>query len=170
MRKCILLIILSFLNLNIFADSNIFGYWLTSGSVVKIENCNNQVCGKIITIFVDDEVDPKSILDDNNKNKSLRDRMLIGIDLLSEFEINDEDQKTFKGGKIYDPRSGNTYKSNLYLAQSGILKVEGCLAFICDGEEWQPLIVKTNEDGTQEAVLKNSPQSNKYLREFHKIL
>lgn len=160
MRKCILLIILSFLNLNIFADNNIFGYWLTSGSVVKIENCNNQVCGKIITIFVDDEVDPKSILDDNNKNKSLRDRMLIGIDLLSEFEINDEDQKTFKGGKIYDPRSGNTYKSNLYLAQSGILKVEGCLAFICDGEEWQPLIVKTNEDGTQEAVLKNSPQSN----------
>ena len=160
MRKCILLIILSFLNLNIFADNNIFGYWLTSGSVVKIENCNNQVCGKIITIFVDDEVDPKSILDDNNKNKSLRDRMLIGIDLLSEFEINGEDQKTFKGGKIYDPRSGNTYKSNLYLDQSGILKVEGCLAFICDGEEWQPLIVKTNEDGTQEAVLKNSPQSN----------
>lgn len=160
MRKCILLIILSFLNLNIFADNNIFGYWLTSGSVVKIENCNNQVCGKIITIFVDDEVDPKSILDDNNKNKSLRDRMLIGIDLLSEFEINDQDQKTFKGGKIYDPRSGNTYKSNLYLDQSGILKVEGCLAFICDGEEWQPLIVKTNEDGTQEAVLKNSPQSN----------
>ena len=159
MRKYILFIILSFLNLNIFAD-NIFGYWLTSGSVVKIENCNNQVCGKIITIFVDDEVDPKSILDDNNKNKSLRDRMLIGIDLLSEFEINDEDQKTFKGGKIYDPRSGNTYKSNLYLAQSGILKVEGCLAFICDGEEWQPLIVKTNEDGTQEDVLKNSPQSN----------
>ena len=170
MRKCFLLIILSFLNLNIFADNNIFGYWLTSGSVVKIENCNNQVCGKIITIFVDDEVDPKSILDDNNKNKSLRGRMLIGIDLLSEFKINDEDQKTFKGGKIYDPRSGNTYKSNLYLDQSGILKVEGCLAFICDGEEWQPLIIKTNEDGTQEAVLKNSPQSNLYLREFHKIL
>ena len=170
MRKCFLLIILSFLNLNIFADNNIFGYWLTSGSVVKIENCNNQVCGKIITIFVDDEVDPKSILDGNNKNKSLRDRMLIGIDLLSEFKINDEDQKTFKGGKIYDPRSGNTYKSNLYLDQSGILKVEGCLAFICDGEEWQPLIIKTNEDGTQEAVLKNSPQNNLYLREFHKIL
>ena len=89
-----------------------------------------------------------------------KDLISTGFFLLSEFEINDEDQKTFKGGKIYDPRSGNTYKSNLYLAQSGILKVEGCLAFICDGEEWQPLIVKTNEDGTQEAVLKNSPQSN----------
>ena len=160
MKKYILFLILSFLNLNIFADDNIFGYWLTSGSIVKIENCNNQVCGKIVTVFVEDGVDPESILDDNNKDKSLRKRTIIGIDLLSEFEIKNKDQKTFKGGRIYDPRSGNSYKSNLYLNDNGILKVEGCLAFMCDGEEWQPLIVKFNEDGTKEAILKNSPQSN----------
>mgnify|MGYP005739710901 FL=1 len=143
-----------------FSDEGIFGYWLTSGSIVKIENCSNAVCGKIVTIFVDDGVDPKSILDDNNKNKSLRKRTLVGIDLLSEFKIKNDKQKTFKGGKIYDPRSGNTYKSNLYLDEEGDLKVEGCLAFICDGEKWQSLIVSTNEDGTMEAVLKNSLQSN----------
>ena len=80
--------------------------------------------------------------------------------MLSEFEIKNKDQKTFKGGRIYDPRSGNSYKSNLYLNDNGILKVEGCLAFMCDGEEWQPLTVKFNEDGTKEAILKNSPQSN----------
>tara|TARA_B100000123_G_C25726708_1_gene427271 strand:- start:157 stop:639 length:483 start_codon:yes stop_codon:yes gene_type:complete len=160
MKKYILFLILSFLNSNIFADDNIFGYWLTSGSIVKIENCNNQVCGKIVTVFVEDGVDPESILDDNNKDKSLRKRTIIGIDLLSEFEIKNIDQKTFKGGRIYDPRSGNSYKSNLYLNDNGILKVEGCLAFMCDGEEWQPLIVKFNEDGTKEAILKNSPQSN----------
>ena len=160
MKKYILFLILSFLNSNIFADDNIFGYWLTSESIVKIENCNNQVCGKIVTVFVEDGVDPESILDDNNKDKSLRKRTIIGIDLLSEFEIKNKDQKTFKGGRIYDPRSGNSYKSNLYLNDNGILKVEGCLAFMCDGEEWQPLIVKFNEDGTKEAILKNSPQSN----------
>ena len=121
---------------------------------------HNQVCGKIVTVFVEDGVDPESILDDNNKDKSLRKRTIIGIDLLSEFEIKNKDQKTFKGGRIYDPRSGNSYKSNLYLNDNGILKVEGCLAFMCDGEEWQPLIVKFNEDGTKEAILKNSPQSN----------
>ena len=143
-----------------FSDEGIFGYWLTSGSIVKIENCSNAVCGKIVTIFVDDGVDPKSILDDNNKNKSLRKRTLVGIDLLSEFKIKNDKQKTFKDGKIYDPRSGNTYKSNLYLDEEGDLKVEGCLAFICDGEKWQSLIVSTNEDGTMEAVLKNSLQSN----------
>ena len=147
-------------SLYINSDEGIFGYWLTSGSIVKIENCNNLVCGKIETIFVDNGTDPKSILDENNKNKSLRSRTLIGIDLLGEFEIKNNNQKIFKGGKIYDPRSGNTYKSNLYLNQDGILKVEGCLAFICDGEEWQPLIIKINEDGSREALLKNSPQSN----------
>ena len=160
MKKYILFLILSFLNSNIFADDNIFGYWLTSGSIVKIEDCNNQVCGKIVTVFVEDGVDPESVLDENNKDKSLRKRTIIGIDLLSEFEIKNKDQKTFKGGRIYDPRSGNSYKSNLYLNDNGILKVEGCLAFMCDGEEWQPLIVKFNEDGTKEAILKNSPQRN----------
>ena len=160
MKKYILFLILSFLNSNIFADDNIFGYWLTSGSIVEIENCNNQVCGKIVTVFVEEGVDPESILDENNKDKSLRKRTIIGIDLLSEFEIKNKDQKTFKGGRKYDPRSGNSYKSNLYLNDNGILKVEGCLAFMCDGEEWQPLIVKFNEDGTKEAILKNSSQSN----------
>ena len=142
MKKYILFLILAFFNSNMFADTNIFGYWLTSGSIVKIENCNNLVCGKIITVFVEDEIDPNSVLDKNNKNKSLRDRTLVGVDLLSEFQINNQDQKTFKGGKIYDPRSGRIYNSNLYYKPSGNLKVEGCLRSFCRGEEWQPLVIE----------------------------
>ena len=160
MKKYILFLSLSFLNSNIFADANIFGYWLTSGSIVKVENCDNLVCGKIITVFVEDGIDPNSILDKNNKNKSLRERTLVGVDLLSEFQINREDQKTFKGGKIYDPRSGRTYNSNLYYKPSGNLKVEGCLRSFWRGEEWQPLVIEINDDGTMKAKIKNSPQSS----------
>ena len=160
MKKYILFLSLSFLNSNISADANIFGYWLTSGSIVKVENCDNLVCGKIITVFVEDGIDPNSILDKNNKNKSLRERALVGVDLLSEFQINREDQKTFKGGKIYDPRSGRTYNSNLYYKPSGNLKVEGCLRSFCRGEEWQPLVIEINDDGTMKAKIKNSPQNN----------
>ena len=147
-------------SVNLSSEEGIFGYWLTSGSIVKIETCNNSICGEISTVFTEEGVDPKSILDENNKDKSKRERPIVGINILSDFSIEKSDQKIFKGGKIYDPRSGNTYKSNLYLNEDGTLKVEGCLAFICDGEEWQPLIVKIKEDGTKEAILKNSPRKN----------
>ena len=147
-------------SVNLSSEEGIFGYWLTSGSIVKIETCNNSICGEIATVFTEEGVDPESILDENNKDKSKRERPIVGINILSDFSIEKSDQKIFKGGKIYDPRSGNTYKSNLYLNEDGTLKVEGCLAFICDGEEWQPLIVKINEDGTREAILKNSPRNN----------
>ena len=147
-------------SVNLSSEEGIFGYWLTSGSIVKIETCNNSICGEIATVFTEEGVDPESILDENNKDKSKRERPIVGINILSDFSIEESDQKIFKGGKIYDPRSGNTYKSNLYLNKDGTLKVEGCLAFICDGEEWQPLIVKIKEDGTKEAILKNSPQKN----------
>ena len=147
-------------SVNLSSEEGIFGYWLTSGSIVKIETCNNSICGEIATVFTEEGVDPKSILDENNKDKLKRERPIVGINILSDFSIAKSDQKIFKGGKIYDPRSGNTYKSNLYLNDNGTLKVEGCLAFICDGEEWQPLIVKIKEDGTKEAILKNSPRKN----------
>jgi len=139
---------------NSFGETNIFGYWLTPGSIVKIENCEDYICAKIETIFVEEGVDPKQILDDQNKDKSLRSRTLIGINVLSGFVIEDVNQKSFKDGKIYDPRRGKTYKSNLYLNDDGILRVEGCVAFICDGEDWRPLEVTINEDGTKNAVLR----------------
>ncbi len=142
------------LSSNAFGETNIFGYWLTPGSIVKIENCDGYVCATIETIFVEEGVDPKQILDDQNRDKSLRSRPLVGVNILDNFLLKDVNQKTFKGGKIYDPRRGGAYKSKLYLSDDGILRVEGCLAFICDGEDWRPLDVITNEDGTKEAVLR----------------
>ena len=155
----ILSLLLLLISTNVFSETNIFGYWLTSGSIVKIENCDDYICAKIETIFVEEGVDPKQILDDQNKDETLRSRPLIGINILYSFLIKDVNQKTFKDGRIYDPRRGKTYKSNLYLNDDGILRVEGCVAFICDGEDWRPLEVTINEDGTKNAVLRkvNAP-------------
>ena len=63
------------------------GYWATSQSIVQVSNCNKQLCATIEHIFVDEGVDPKSILDTNNRNKSLRDRTLVGINLLENFDM-----------------------------------------------------------------------------------
>tara|TARA_B100001540_G_scaffold280729_1_gene270300 strand:+ start:1109 stop:1594 length:486 start_codon:yes stop_codon:yes gene_type:complete len=127
------------------------GYWLTSQSIVEVKNCKKNLCATIEHIFVEDDIDPKSIMDSNNKKRSLRDRPLIGINLLEEFPSYALDKKVLKNGKIYDPGRGRTFKSNLYLLDDGTLKVEGCLMGICDHEIWQPLVVTINEDGTRTA-------------------
>ena len=127
------------------------GFWLTSQSIVQVKNCDKNLCATIEHVFVDDDIDPKSITDSNNKKRSLRNRPLIGINLLEEFPSNALGKKVLKDGKIYDPGRGRVFKSNLYLLDDGTLKVEGCLMGICDHEIWQPLVVTINEDGTRTA-------------------
>tara|TARA_B100000686_G_scaffold348607_1_gene440055 strand:+ start:687 stop:1178 length:492 start_codon:yes stop_codon:yes gene_type:complete len=156
--KKISFVIVMLISNNLFAESDLFGYWLTPGSIVLIENCDKHLCAKVETIFVEEGRDPKLILDENNKNKSLRSRTIVGINVLSGFSIDDTEQKKFKDGKIYDPRRGREFKSSIYLKEDGKLKVEGCLAFICDDEEWLPLVVTIKDDGTKEASLKYPPK------------
>ena len=156
--KVISFVLTLFLSNTLFAEEGILGYWLTPGSIVKIENCESYVCAKIETIFVDDGRDPKLILDENNRDKALRSRAIVGINVLSGFLVKDVKQKVFKGGTIYDPRRGREFKSNLHLKDDGSLEVEGCLAFICDSEEWLPLVVTINDDGTKNASLKYPPK------------
>ena len=156
--KKISVVIAMLISSNLFAESDLFGYWLTPGSIVLIENCDKHLCAKIETIFIEEGRDPKLILDENNKNKSLRSRTIVGINVLSGFSIDDTEQKKFKDGKVYDPRRGREFKANIYLKEDGSLKVEGCLAFICDDEEWLPLVVTIKDDGTKEASLKYPPK------------
>ena len=156
--KVISLALTLFLSNTLFAEEGIFGYWLTPGSIIKIENCDSYICAKVETIFVDEGRDPKLILDENNKDRALRSRAVIGINVLSGFLVKDIKQRDFKGGRIYDPRRGREFKSSLHLKDDGNLEVEGCLAFICDSEEWLPLVVTVNNDGTKNASLKHPPK------------
>ena len=156
-RKSLYLLILVFLSINIFSESNnrFLGYWLTSASIVHVKDCEQSLCATIEHIFVDEGVDPKSILDENNRDKSLRSRPLVGVNLLDQFKFVDKDLTELKGGKIYDPGRGRIFKSNLYLLDNGNLKVEGCLLRVCGHEEWKPMDVIINEeDGTRSAVLR----------------
>ena len=84
--------------------------------------------------------------------------ILIGINLLEGFNNKIDSDNSIKGGKIYNPRDGRFYKSQLKLLNNGNLKVEGCLLFFCDGEEWRPLTVTLNEDGSHSAEIKNRLQ------------
>ena len=118
-------------NMNLFE-----GHWQTSSSIVLVKQCNRELCAFIEKITTEDKDNFKQILDVNNRNKSLRQRPLVGINLLQDFSYPDKNIKMLRNGKIYDPGRGRIFKSNLYILDNGNLKVEGCFLRICGHEEW----------------------------------
>ena len=160
MRKARLFLLIILLNIQLLEglEKTIIGYWLTSESVVEVKSCGDQICAEIVHLLVVEGIEPKSVFDENNTNANLRTRSLIGINLLEGFNNKIDSDNSIKGGKIYNPRDGRFYKSKLKLLNNGNLKVEGCLLFFCDGEEWRPLTVTLIEDGSHSAEIKNRLQ------------
>ena len=142
------------------AEESIVGYWLALDSIFEIKNCDGALCAEIVQVFVEEGVDPKSILDINNMDPELQSRPLIGINIFEGFNGEFDSKNTLKGGRIYNPRDGKTYKSRLRLLDNGNLRVEGCVLFFCGGDEWRPLTVTINPDGSRTGVLKNTPEGN----------
>ena len=47
MKKSGIVLSLLLLSTSLYGEEDIFGYWLTPGSIILIENCNHYVCAKI---------------------------------------------------------------------------------------------------------------------------
>lgn len=158
MRK-ILLVTISFWSLSYLSqasENSIEGFWFASGSIVEIKVCQRFICAEVVHIITEEGTDPLTVLDENNDYEELRSRALIGINLFDGFEKELLSDETIKGGRIYDPRRGKFYNAELAMLENGNLLVEGCVLFICDGEEWFPLVVTINPDGSRRATPKGS--------------
>ena len=117
----------------VLAAGSIDGNWITEekDAVVKIGKCGATVCGRIHKYLVTppNGVNQKDV---NNPNKSLRNRKLLGTAVLTGFK---QDGKKWRG-RIYDPKTGKSYRSEVTLTSANRLKVKGCIAFICQGQNW----------------------------------
>lgn len=112
----------------------IAGRWVTQegDSIVTIGPCGEQTCGKITTFLR--KPDTPNPTDRNNPDPALRGRPVLGMAVLTGFTDQGKDWR----GRIYDPRSGKSYKSILSRNSDGTLKVQGCIAFICRTQTWKP--------------------------------
>ncbi|MFM9977590.1 MAG: DUF2147 domain-containing protein [Sphingomonadaceae bacterium] len=115
------------------AASPVTGRWLTveKDSVVEIGACGNAVCGRIARILKPTD-DGKPAIDKYNPDPALRARPIEGLVILSGFTPSG----SVWNGRIYDPRSGKSYKSKLARNPDGTLKVQGCIAFLCQTQTW----------------------------------
>ena len=72
-------------------------------------------------------------IDENNPDPELRERPLVGVAMLSGFT---QARKGWRGGTIYNPEDGKTYRSSLALDDDDTLKVKGCVTVICKTQTW----------------------------------
>jgi uncharacterized protein (DUF2147 family) len=105
-------------------ESDIVGLWLTGDGDgwIEIRQDGKEYIGVIRGSPDDTSTDPERV-DDKNPDPALRHRKLLGLTIMRGFR-HDGDGR-WSGGRIYDPNSGNTYKSNLRLLDRNTLKVRG---------------------------------------------
>jgi len=156
------LLITAFCSFPVFSGENYHlkdTYWLAEESIISIRECDARLCGVMEHIFTEEGEDPFTILDTNNPEEGLRTRPLIGIKLLDSFDPLPK-KGIYRDGLIYDPRSGKSYKGKLSLIDEFTLKVEGCIAFLCQGIQWDALEVKISSDGSKSATLLRDKDKN----------
>ena len=115
------------------AAGSILGEWVTQDrdAIIKISQCGASVCGRIHKYLV---TPPNGVgqKDINNPDKKLRNRTLLGTAILTGFTPDGDIWR----GKVYDPKTGKTYRSEVSLNSANSLKMKGCVAFLCQGQNW----------------------------------
>jgi uncharacterized protein (DUF2147 family) len=115
------------------AANPIIGDWVTQerDAIIRISQCGKTVCGRIHKFLV---TPPNGVgqKDIHNPDKNLRNRTILGLAILTGFTPDDDIWR----GKVYDPKSGKTYRSEVSLQSANRLKMKGCIAFICQGQDW----------------------------------
>lgn len=104
---------------------DIIGVWLTSGkepAKIQIYRSGEKFYGKIIWLKNSVE-NGKQKVDANNPDEAKRNNPIVGLIILTGFKFDTDDEWT--GGDIYDPESGKTYSSYMYLKDKNTLRVRG---------------------------------------------
>ena len=110
--------------------------WRTVGGrgTIRIEACGARTCGRILPAT---PRPGQSEFDVKNPNPALRTRPLVGLSILSGFTRQADD--SYKGGTIYNPEDGKSYRSEFKLKRDGNLEVKGCVGPFCQTQVWTPV-------------------------------
>jgi len=115
------------------SESGIIGRWIThKGGEIEIAPCGNKICGTIAKLARQDHETPPT--DTQNPDPALRDRVLLGLTLISNFSYEGDD--SWENGRIYNVNNGKTYKSKLRLLSKNRLKLSGCVFIFCRSYTW----------------------------------
>lgn len=99
------------------------GVWQTaSGGYVQLYKDGGVWKGKIVG-----SESGEASFDENNPDESLRERRLLGVNVLEGLEYVGNGE--FENGSIYDPGNGKTYKAKAEIQDPDTLEVRGFIGF-----------------------------------------
>ena len=129
MKKIFTVVLSLCFSAGLFAQAdNVLGVWYNQEKTAKIEITKEgeKFFGKIIWLKEPNNPDGKPKLDTKNPDAKLRTQQTLGLAILKNLGYNAKNKK-WEGGTIYDPDSGNTYKSYLWFEgdQTNSLNVRG---------------------------------------------
>jgi len=120
----------------------ISGDWQTvkHGAAVKIQDCGDTTpCGYLLS--APDAVAAGEQHDIRNPDRNLRDRPLSGLPLLWGYS---KAQTHWKSGRLYNPETGQTFRSSMELISPTKLKVKGCMGPFCRSQIWTRITSNTS--------------------------
>jgi len=120
------------------SQNKIAGKWLPADKLGHIEifREDSNYYGRIVC--VNEPINPKTgnyWQDSNNPDSSKRKRTIVGIRMMFNFEY-DKKTKEFIKGKLYDVRTGKTYKGKMWL-ENGKLVLRGYWFLFYKTEKWE---------------------------------
>jgi len=109
------------------AGDGILGVWRVEDGEAHIElaPCGDELCGTIV--WLDEPLLPAGVSskDVNNPDPALRDHDVLGLRILKGVSSTPNKHGFFRGGRIYDPESGRTYRCTLSMSDDDRLRMKG---------------------------------------------
>ena len=103
------------------------GVWLVGDEDAHVEvgTCGESLCGKVV--WLRDPLDEQGNVrrDTKNKDEGLRDKEILGMALLRGVRREPDPKGVWRGGKVYDPKTGKTYHCSLRLDGDSRLVLRG---------------------------------------------
>lgn len=125
MKKLFIGMILALAPLATAFAQDVLGKWkLSTGTaIVEVYQEGDVYNGKIVWLKNPTRPDGTPAIDQNNPDEKLRNRQLMGLNMLSNLKKKGSE---YVGGVIYDPANGKTYYCSMEV-EGEILKVRGSL-------------------------------------------
>ena len=123
---------------------NMIGNWRTvrHGAEVLIIDCGNgSPCGRLVSVGSD--IRGRHTSDVRNRNPALRNRSLKSLPIFWGYS---HGKKGWTNGRLYNPETGQTFRSSLKLINRNRLRVTGCLGLFCRSQTWTR--IKPNRNST----------------------